>query len=709
MIRLCVTLAVLAVVLAPAARAQGQEQVTLWEAIPFAPIVRADLGLLDDATLMVRAESLRQRLFIDEQTIAIERGEDLELVVGYAAAVALLAERRPALGGLSGARRTAAYLLYATGHQCETRPELRVAVAELGAIDDPAARALAASVKAMKRYGKARFERLLALEILERDGLGPTALAQAGVVALAEGHTIIAAERFVAAATHQALPRFAVAACEALLLLGEPEGESLCGQLRARYVEAFPATAPRFDEVRRGVRDRLALKRFDGAPEVERSASPEELAAAAWRRLRQGRSGAARRLARVLRERFPLTLAAWHTGAEIAVADGQLGEVEAILAEADRQQVPRDARLEAAHLAALVNRALDRALVSRRGLRPERQRALQTALEAWAARGPPRKRLLQLRVLVALAEHLSRQAGAEERLVRAADALAGEAALDPVSARLLLLTELVRERWTDPARVLSALEDPARPEIASLIARIELGLALKVRDRPRLEESERQLRALGDRDAALRMAQVIAARAGQILNGAAIPTKGLDADRRALASLAFAFDETRRSGRLRAQARALTLATLEQRAGHPARAAELLREARRFGGELAPLAAGLAQLLIDDVAGAGELCARGTALDVSVRQLLQICRALGEAGAAARAAWREVDALWDGAGLVPVLQSGTARPLFVPDFTLQVQLAPGEPLTVVADLEPVVLLVPELAPDRGEVRRRAGR
>ena len=124
---------------------------TIWQVLPFAGLMRKDLDALSNEALTTRAEPLRQRLFSDEETVALERGEDLELVVGYAAMVALVAERQGADAvGVAGASRSAAYLLHATGFMAETRADLRIAIAELGALDEAAPRALATSVRAMR-------------------------------------------------------------------------------------------------------------------------------------------------------------------------------------------------------------------------------------------------------------------------------------------------------------------------------------------------------------------------------------------------------------------------------------------------------------------------------------------------------------------------------------------------------------------------------
>ena len=175
----------------------------IWEVLPFAGLMRKDLAALSDQVLTLRAEALRQRLFIDEETIALERGEDLELIVGYAAIVALVAERKGAdAAGVPGAQRSAAYLLHATGHAAETRADLRIAIAELGALDEAAPRALAASVRAMRAFGRERFETAFAAGA---GAASATTLAQAGRVALREGEPMLAAQSFMAATAASSL------------------------------------------------------------------------------------------------------------------------------------------------------------------------------------------------------------------------------------------------------------------------------------------------------------------------------------------------------------------------------------------------------------------------------------------------------------------------------------------------------------------------
>jgi len=675
----------------------------IWRALPFAALMRKDLVAWNDEALNLRAEALRQRLFIDEETIALERGEDLELVVGYAAIVALVAERHGAdAPGVAGATRSAAYLLHATGHAAETRADLRIAIAELGALDEPAPRALSASVRAMRVFGRERFE---AAFVASAGDASATALAQAGQVALREGEPMLAAQSFMAAAAKEPLPRFAVAACEALTRVDTAAAAALCERLEARFVATFPASAGRFEEVRRAADDDSRSTQFDNGRQ-ESSATLEVLTAEVWRRVRRGRDGPAERLAKVATERFADTAESWQLAAEVALELGRATELERVLGVAQAKGI----RLGEARLAAEARIAIEALL----GAGPKRKKAagglgapgaFRSEIEVFAKSGGSLAVVRQLRMLAALADVAGHAVGAEEVLERAWSALVADGN-DRESATLALVVALVRERWSsDAPKVLARLSGQVLADATLVVQQVELALALRARDRARVERVERQLAGDG---AAVALARVVARRGREVLAGGPLDTAGLVEDRRALGALAFAFDEASPDGRRLAQARAFTLATLEARYGRDRgveRAIELLREARRFGGELAPLAGGLGQLFAGDAQGAFELCGRGGSKDVALRQALRGCQALGSAEP--RPLWAEVDRLWEDANVPPVLQPGTARPLALMDFAIAVTVGDGRPLALTVRFAPVSLLVPELLPNQVEVRQRA--
>ena len=317
----------------------------------------------------------------------------------------------------------------------------------------------------------------------------------------------------------------------------------------------------------------------------------------------------------------------------------------------------------------------------------------------------------QLRMLAALAAQIAGEAGADT--VDAAwaaliglDAAKGRGAIDADSAALALVVALVRERWSsDAPKLLGQLTGAVKVGAEATVNAVELGLALRTRDEQRLDRVTQKLAHAGE-GAALELARVVARRGREVLTGGVIDPARVGEDRRTLAALAFAFDEASPDGRRLAQARAFTLATLEARDARD-RAIELLREARRFGGELAAFAGGLGQLLAGDTQGADELCGRGTSEDATLRQALIACQAPGSAEP--KSLWGLVDKLWDEAGVPPVLQAGTARPLALMDFAIAVTLGDGRPLALTVRFAPVSLLVPEIVPPRVEVLRRAGR
>lgn len=626
----------LLVALGGTARAEVE---TLWRALPLAELVRRDLEPLDLHTLVARAEALRQRLFIDETTIAIERGEDLELAIGYAAAVTLLAERGASTDNLLGARRSAAYLLHATGVMAERDPHLRLAVVELGALEDEAARALARSVKAMRAWGREAFAAALAEQRARGEALSAAALAQAGHVALAEGDALGAAVSFVEAAGQEALPRLGWAACEALAAVGDARALTMCREIEARFVTVLPASRSGFEAARR--------------------------------------RGEARR-----------------EGVVAASAD-------------------EDAR----RLVALVERAVAQGLGRRRALGAAERAALEAALGAYETTSEDGRRAARaLRAVVALAAFVAREEGAEARLEAALEAVeeddgAEDAREVGLGARLRLVAGLLGERWEEArAHVLGRAGRQERAAITRFIARVELGLGVRTRDRARIEAAlaviEGGAEGEGEKNGAARLAAIVGRRALEVASGEALGRERLGEDRRALGEMTFTFDVETQSGRALAQSVAFTLATLEARDGAHARAGELLREARRFGGELGPLAAGLAQLVTGDAAGAAELCARGAVREPALRQALLTCEALGAEEASAM--WRAAEALWDAAFLPQILRAGTARAVFVPDLELGAGLDPEGRVVARVRLEPVVVLLPEPSPARVEVRRKAG-
>ncbi len=635
----------------------------IWTELPFAGLMRKDLTGLTNEALAVRAEALRTRLFIDEETVAIERGEDLELAIGYAAIVALIGERDAARAGLAGAQRSAAFVLHTLGDAAETSFDLKIALTELSDSDSAPARALVASVKAAREVGATRFAAAF--------GNDPSvaALVQAGRIALREGRPADAATHYMTALAKQPLPRLALAAFEALLRANAVVMAALAERLEGKFVAVMPAMAPAFAKLRRVVGDERAstLWRDDG--------TIAGLRAEVWRRLRMGRVGAAETLARAAERLGDRTL--------MAAVGVELGRALP-LAEAN------EPRLVELVVAAEAKRAIGRLV----GKRSRGELALDAALDVYEASATPGL-VAKLRLLAALARQTE---GTSADAAWQAFVAAPDKDLD--AAMLGLFAALVRDRWqSDVPALLASLAGPVKVQAQALALRTELGLALRARDAARLDALVPRL--TGD-DAATVLARVVGARAREVVSGAPLDVAGLARDRQALGALAFAFDETSLMGQRLAQARAFTLAVLAGRANASDEALELLREARRFGGALAGLAGGVAQLLAQDGQGAFELCERTRSEDRVVRQALATCEALGRPS---KKAWRTVERQWDDAGLPPILQPGTARPLFVPEVMIGVEFEQG--LRLVVSFEPVSALVPELLPARSEVQRRA--
>lgn len=637
----------------------------IWTELPFAGLMRKDLDGLTNEALAVRAEALRTRLFIDEETVAIERGEDLELAIGYAAIVALIGERDAAREGLAGAQRSAGFVLHTLGYAAETSFDLKIALTELSDSDAAPARALVASVQAARKVGAARFGAALG------NDPGVAALVQAGRIALREERPADAATYYMTALAKRPLPRLALAAYEALLRAAGVGMEALGARLEAKFVAVMPAIAPAFVKLRQRVDDERASKAWrDGG-------SVDGLASEVWRRLRLGRIGAAESLARDAEKLGDRTLVA-----AVGVDLGRVTPLAEVLAT-------KDARLLELVVAAEAKRAIGRLV----GTRSRGELALDAALDAYEAQAAPGL-VVQLRLLSALAKQTEGHDGDEawRRFVAAPDKDLG-------AAMLGLFAALVRDRWqADVPALVASLSGPVKVAAQALVARTDLGLALRTRDGARIDAV---LPRLGGDDAAMVLARIVAARAAEVLSGAPIEVAGLDRDRQALGKIAFAFDETTPAGQRLAQARAFTLAVLAGRANANDDTLELLREARRFGGALAGLAGGTAQLLAQDAQGAFELCERTRSEDRIVRQALATCQALGRPS---KKAWRVVEAGWDEAGLPPILQPGTARPLFVPEVVIAVDFERGLRLQVA--YEPVSTLLPELLPARSEVLQR---
>ena len=637
----------------------------IWTELPFAGLMRKDLAGLTNEALGLRAEALRTRLFIDEETVAIDRGEDLELAIGYAAIVALIAERDAAREGLQGAQRSAAFVLHTLGHAAETSFDLKIALTELSDSDSAPARALVASVRAARELGRQRFDAAF--------GADPSvaALVQAGRIALREGRPADAATHYMAALAKDPLPRLALAAFEALLRAEGAGMAALADRLEGKFVGVMPAIAPAFQKLRRVVGDERASKawRDDGTIEA--------LSVEVWRRLRLGRAGAAETVAREAERRGDRTLMA-----AVGVELGRSLPLPEVVAA-------KDPRLLELVVAAEAKRAIDRLV----GKRSRGELALDAALDAYEAAAAPGL-VAQLRLVSALAKQTegTNADAAWQRFVAAPDKTIG-------AAMLGLFAALVRDRWqADVPPLMASLSGSVKVEAAAIVQRTELGLALRARDRGRLDAA---LAAISGDDAATVLARIVGARAQQVLSGAPLDVAGIDRDRQALGKIAFTFDETTPVGQRLAQARVFTLAVLTGRAKANDETLELLREARRHGGALAGLAGGVAQLLVQDGQGAFELCER-TSDDRVVRQALATCQALGRPS---KKAWRAVEASWDDAGLPPILQPGTARPLFVPEFMISVDFEQGLQLQVA--FEPVSTLLPELLPARSEVLRRA--
>jgi hypothetical protein len=100
----------------------------------------------------------------------------------------------------------------------------------------------------------------------------------------------------------------------------------------------------------------------------------------------------------------------------------------------------------------------------------------------------------------------------------------------------------------------------------------------------------------------------------------------------------------------------------------------------------------------DDARGA-TLCARADKGErPAMAQLLSACVAGGSEGEAAKAAWRDVLALWESAKTPAV--AAAMRPLFYGTFDIGVRVVHGEPFSLVLEARPIVALVPELVPER---------
>ena len=714
------------------ARGASPPMTSVGEQLPYVKQALA-LGLEAEPTeaLARDVDRLLARLLLDGEEAAVDRATDLHALLLLAAEVDLLERRGPSSPALRRAAVSTAYLLHLVGVAYETQPSVRAALDALPeqvvAEQRDNAELLVDSVRRMRRVGDAWLGRALA-PALRDSPQDPELQTQRGLWRLREGQAADAAEAFALAFRKSQEPRHAFHLHAALL--AADRGEDVAA-LEQRLGAASPAMKRRLARQRQQREDERATR------EWERHGGASDVAAgvAQLQRFgRMGREGAALLLAQQLEAQHPGDPAAEQAAGAVWLGAGRVAALEALLERAAARG-PLERGLRELRVATAVRRLgaggdSDEA-------RARIAETLEADLSALAAEGDSRGRLIghAARVLVPLARWRAAAIGGaevpERGVVRQVEEAVARGIADlPASADMRLLG-LAAQVGLNRAEVgaaqvragLDALGPADKIAVAMVLGEVEAGYAVRRRDADALAAALRgldalapALRAVAVDDAAWRYTRAVGAVARLVLDG---QTLAEPAAREALAALpprGVHFDPGDPVGRLwegaLAAARGTLLLVVDDR---EAGVRDLAGLRKAIPGEpVAKLVAAQVQLMLGDAPGAWELL--GDGLGPGLRASEAFLYRKWRATAAHLLRWPEAEqaeareqlSVWDDARMPDVIATRSPRPLFIGDFHVGLELAPGEPLRVAVRVAPVLVLVPDAPETRDEVQARAG-
>lgn len=692
----------------------------LWDVSPLAQMMRADMAQAGRAGLEQLVTTLGTRLILTTESIGIDQLGDVELMWRLATGVQMLTEVSEPSADLFKVERATAFAVFTIGHRYQTRDDFRFALDGLEADTSGQGRLLLAAVRQMKDYGAAWF-------VATRDKLvklGPVDAEtdhQLGRILLDTGRAQEAATLLSAVFAKAPDRELARSMCEAMAAVGEPTLLARLGAMRDRMrTDGLVALAEELDACLIRHADERAVRDFEARVQTG-AVAKGEVVAQIDRLVRLDRLGAAEQLARQATELEPelgfvaaaelfFRLERWQSLTTLfadaktrGVSNERLSNLEALslvamnmrqaLGHAVTPSGDPVAALEASTLAPIVKRAQLAMLAAARWMSaPEDQRAAATTAVDRA-------------VGELLKHHGEDTTGLGAVLIAMLGTDRLDAGLKLIAPKMAALERAARKRGAEQSQV------AAVAELASLLARVELGMGFRERDPKRITRAMAAMKKIGPapraalgvmKAAELQLAEVAGALALEALSGEVKSFSLVDP------MLEWALPRTTTTGRTALQARAMLLGTVAALKGEDGVAVSRWLEARTVtAGPVAFLAAGLVQLVIGDVYGAATLCARAESGErPALAQTLAACVAKGIEGPEAKKAWGEVLSFWRGARL-PDGPLPRARPLFYGTFDIGVRVATGEPLALILDARPVVTLVPELVPQRSEVEALA--
>ncbi len=452
--------------------------------------------------------------------------------------------------------------------------------------------------------------------------------------------------------------------------------------------------------------------------------TPPELAAQVERYLDSDRNGAAELLAKRLRER-DRTLG----DRVLAVTYFRLSRWESLrnlLAEAERDG-RLDDKLREIRLAARVGLGTQEMLGAER--HPLVEGDMLTEVRAQRpktllVRGETLMLLLARRVGLAKGAVPSKTAleDADREIVAEVGSLLDAEGKDPDALRLALVSmvaiEKTREGLALVSRKVAKLPAKARESVDMLLARVDLGDAVRNADVSAVERAlsavDAKIKQLENRayseGAPLVLFSVIGHLSASTFGGKALTPAELASARTNLERIAWAFDTSTDPGLELEQMRTLTLGTLAFLARDPSAASHYFRLARSLrANPFGNFAGAMASLLVDDGVGAFDQCQRIPPDErAEFAQLAAACRATAiiRGGGDPTAALKEVLALWGDAQVPEVIGGRVLRPIFTGIFNVGLSVSPSEPMVLVIEPRPLLVLLPELVTDRATIEER---
>jgi tetratricopeptide (TPR) repeat protein len=689
----------------------------IWDVSPLGQMMRADMAQAGRSGLEQLVTTLGTRLILTTESVGVDQLGDVELLWRLATGVQMLTEVSEPSADLMRVERATAFALFTIGQRYQTRDDFRFALDGLEAEPTGNGRHLLGAVRGMKDYGAEWFEAAYA-KLDKAGALDAESRHQLGRIYLDTGRAPQAATLLSEVFAQAPDRELARSMCEAMMAVGEPAIATRLSSMKDKLAgDGLMGLADEISNCIAWHEDEVASLDFEkklAAQTLEKT----DLVAQIARLQRLDRVGAADALARQAAQLDPdVGLVA---AAELFFKLERWQSLATIFADA-KQRGFTDERL--VHLEALAQAglAVRQALGSAVADGKDADRAIESSTL------PPLVKLGQL-AMVRTAQWMGAPPETRAEALAAVDKTVADLLSrhggEPTALGVVLIAMLGTERLDAGLKLLApklqALEKAAKKnaalaapiaEIRSLVARVELGMGFRERDKARIARAVTAMKKIGaaerkalgvSKAAELELAEVTGALALEALGGGIKSTKLIESLRE------WDLSGANRTGRVTLQARAMLLGTMALLGGQDGVAVSRWLEARSLHtGSVGFLAAGLVQRVTGDHFGAGTLCARAELGErPALAQLLAACVAQGAEGEGAKKAWGEVLSHWRGARL-PDGPLPAVRPLFYGTFEIGVKVVAGEPLELILDARPVVTLVPELVEERARVEELA--